>query len=208
MNIQDIANFLAERRQRAMPFVSTGDVVTAIGSDGLQEALTRRWLVADSATGFLQITPEMSRAVEFLDIAARGATPERAEESGASNFVRGHAERSRIDEISAPGTGKPGPALSRLPQAMPATALPTPTTPAQPPAAPVVQPQSTSAPAGYTGDDKDGTEVIVGDNVTVVDEGRTYTGRVKNVNGDRITVSFGPEKADQDYSANDIHRHG
>lgn len=60
-----IARKLNERRYRPNPVLTTGELLSMIGSDGVQEALNRRWLVPDNETGFLTLNMHGGKLVEL-----------------------------------------------------------------------------------------------------------------------------------------------
>lgn len=171
MTTQDIARYLNERLHRASPVVMPGEVTNAIGAYGLQEALNRRWLVADTETGFLQVNNDAGRMAEIEAAANQPAMAESVAESASAGLVMAHAERG-LTETGAPGTGKPGPGYTPTAPAAPAPSLP---------AAPTAgRPRS----AG------------VGDDVTVAEDGRTYAGKVQSrdpVTG-QVRITFGPDQ--------------
>ena len=182
MSTQKIAQFMLDRRSRSIPVVMTGEVIEALGSDGMNEALSRRWLVANPDTGYLQITTDMSRVSEIAEAAGREDTVVKVEESGASALAVAHATR-RIDEIAAPATGKPAPTMGG--------------------GSPTPPPVSTPTPTTRTAD----TSPNVGDDVAVAQEGRTYTGKVASRSPEgRYTISFGPERpaTQREYAANEL----
>lgn len=174
MSTQQIAQFMIERRSRSMPIVTSGEVLGAIGSDGLQEALTRRWIVPSPDTGLLQINTDLARVSEMVMAAGVTESAPQIVENASTVFATAHAQRPLM-EIAAPGTGKPGPALSSAP------APSTPTAPVAP-AAP-----TSSAPKSVPSAD-----LGVGTDVTIAEEGKTYTGKVAGRSADgRYRVSFG-----------------
>jgi hypothetical protein len=60
-----VARKLHERRFRPNPVMTTGELLNLIGSDGMQEALERRWLVPDQDTGFLMLNFNGGKLVEL-----------------------------------------------------------------------------------------------------------------------------------------------
>lgn len=185
MNIQKLAEFLLERRRRASPIVLTGEVINAVESEGLQEALQRRWLVADPDTGNLQITTNFAHIGEMESVAATPPSEEQVVESEATDLAMRHAQR-RIDEIAAPATGKPAPTMGN-PAPAPAPSAPPPADPTK--------------PSGFG----------VGDDVMIAQEGKTYTGKVASVTPQgRYRLSFGPDRPgmDRDYEANEVRHVG
>lgn len=69
MNIQ-VARKLHERRYRPNPVMTTGELLNLVGSDGMQEAIDKRWLVPDQDTGFLMLNLNGGKLVE-LEAACR-----------------------------------------------------------------------------------------------------------------------------------------
>lgn len=172
MSTQQIAQFMIERRSRSMPIVTSGEVLGAIGSDGLQEALTRRWIVPSPETGLLQVNTDLARVSEMVTAAGITESVPQIVENASTAFATSHAHRPLM-EIAAPGTGKPAPTLSN------ATTASTPTAPTAPTA-------PTSAPRTPSSD------LNIGADVTIAEEGKTYTGKVAGRTADgRYRVSFG-----------------
>lgn len=64
MNTTTLARFLNERRLRANPVVTTGELLSSIGSEGMQEALGKQWLVPDADTGFLMVNMNGGKLAE------------------------------------------------------------------------------------------------------------------------------------------------
>jgi len=177
MTTQEIARYVQEHRLRASPVIMNGDAVRDIGPEGLQEAINRRWLVADYDTGYLQVTGDMTRVAEIIEAAAMEPVVESVVESASAPFAMNHALRTgygMINEIGAPGTGRPGPGY-------------TPTSPNPTPVAPVVS-SSPTAPRAMP--------AKIGDDVTVAEEGRTYAGKVQSRDdrGGGVRISFGPDQ--------------
>lgn len=194
--IQTIARFVQERRRRASPVVMNGEVIEAIGADGLQSALEHRWLVPDPESGFLQVTAESTRVAEIEEVAATPAVEESttASSDALATLVMEHAGRSygNLSEVGAPGTGKPGPGY-------------TPTAPAaSAPVVPPAAPTPTTAPRTSAG---------IGDDVTVAEEGRSYTGKVSSRDPatGQMRISFGPDQrptVDRAYRDDEVQRTG
>lgn len=200
--LKEIATIILERRQRMNPTVMQGEMTTVLGEDGLQEALNRRWLVPNYDSGYLQVANHGSVVEDMEAIAAMpDPTPEPDNLGESRNICQQHAIRGRADimeasvlsEIAAPATGRPSPGFVQ------AAASSTPTAPAAP-AAPAAGPAAAggAAPAGSA----------VGEDVSVVQDGRTYQGKIASVNNGRYRLSFGgPERpADRDYAQNEIAR--
>ena len=60
-----VARKLHERRFRPCPVLTTGEVLNMIGSEGMQEALERRWLVADMDNGLLTLNLHGGKLLEL-----------------------------------------------------------------------------------------------------------------------------------------------
>jgi hypothetical protein len=175
MSTQKIAQFVLERSRRAVPLIQTGEALQAIGSDGLKEALDKRWLVTDHDSYWLRTTLDHTRLQEVHAAAATPDAEAQVHESQTARIVLEHANRP-VFEISAPGTGKPGPALTSAPAAPP--------TPTSPPAS--QQPMGSGAPAKTLG---------IGSDVTVAENGRSYTGKVSGRTPEgRYRLNFGGER--------------
>ena len=67
MNSTNIARKINERRQRPNPIMTTGEILTTIGSEGMQEALQRRWLVPDTDTGYLMVNMNAGKLAEIAE---------------------------------------------------------------------------------------------------------------------------------------------
>jgi hypothetical protein len=198
--LKEIATIILERRQRMNPTVMQGEMSTVLGEDGLQEALNRRWLVPNYESGYLQVANHGSVVEDMQAIAALpDPTPEADNLGESRNVCQQHAIRGRADimeasvlsEIAAPATGRPSPGFVQ------ASASSTPTAPAAPaPAAP-----APAAPGAVAGN-------AVGEDVSVVQDGKTYQGKIASVNNGRYKLSFaGPARPqDRDYAQNEINR--
>lgn len=64
MNIK-VARKLHERRWRSSPVMTTGELLNLIGSEGIREALDRRWIVPDNDTGFLTLNIDGGKLAEL-----------------------------------------------------------------------------------------------------------------------------------------------
>jgi hypothetical protein len=200
--LKEIATVILERRQRMNPTVMQGEMTTVLGEDGLKEALDRRWLVPNYESGYLQVANHGSVVEEMQAIAAMpDPTPEPDTLGESRTVCQQHAIRNRADimeasvlsEIAAPATGRPSPGFVQ------AAASSTPTTP------------QAAAPAAAAGAAAAGGAVpasAVGEDVSVVQDGKTYQGKIASVNNGRYRLSFGgPERpADRDYAQNEISR--
>jgi hypothetical protein len=163
--------------RRASGLVMPGALTTDIGSEAVGEALNRGWITPDSETGYLMITTEQTRIHEMQELAANVPEEKPAEEAESQaesidprDFALQHASRRLNEATAAYGSGQP---------AAPAQA-PTPATVPQ-----------TSAPAPAA----DNAKLIVGEDVTVAEEGKAYQAKVKAVRDDgTYELSFGAEK--------------
>lgn len=193
--LKEIATIILERRQRMNPTVMQGEMTTVLGEDGLQEALNRRWLVPNYESGYLQVANHGSVVEDMQAIAAMpDPTPEPDKLGESRTICTQHAfrtarpleEASVISEIAAPGTGRPAPGFVQSPAAS------TPTAPAQAP-----QPGAPGA-----------APLNIGDDASVVENGKTYQGKVQASENGRFKISFGgPERPSRlDYAPNELSR--
>lgn len=187
--LKEIAQIVLERRQRMNPTVMQGEMSAVLGEDGLQEALNRRWLVPNYESGYLQVANHGNVVEEMQEIAAMpDPAPEPDKLSESRTVCTQHAFRNAVteanvlSEIAAPGTGRPAPGFAQAPA------------PATPTSAP-------TAPAA-------GGPIGVGEDVAVVENGKTYQGKVQSGENGRYRISFGgPERPqDRDYSEKEINR--
>jgi hypothetical protein len=207
--LKEIATIILERRQRMNPTVMQGEMNAVLGEDGLGEAIARRWLVPNYESGYLQISPSGNIVEEMQELAAMpDPTPVVDNLSESRNLCQQHAIRGRaeigeatfLSEIAAPATGRPSPGFVQ------AAAPGTPTSPAPAPAAPVAA-AAPAAPAGPGGAAAGGGNAV-GEDVSVVQDGKAYQGKIASVNNGRYRLSFaGPARPqDRDYAANEINR--
>lgn len=184
MNI-NVARKLHERRFRAAPIVTTGELLNLIGSDGMQEALQNRWIVPEPDSGMLMLNMDGGKMVE-LESACRchcGKTdcqcdPEAANESSTMPMREAFA-----------GFG-----LERPP-----TASAAPTAAPMMPRAPATSPTQPSDPQAHAPQ--------IGDEAMVAEQDKTFTGKVASISQDgRIRLSFGAEKPtmNRDYGFNEV----
>lgn len=196
MNTQEIAQKLLQRRNAMNPVVMPGEMIGTLGSEAMQEALQRRWLVPNQDTGLLQVSSEMAKVIEMRECA------EKCEKCGCKececkpaeakmeshDFSVAHASRhpNFLHELLSPATGH-DPQAGSAPAAIP------------PPAAPAAP---TQVPAS-SGMHKPG----VGDSVVVAEDGKVYTGTVGSMQGGRYKVTFGgtdKPKTNRDYADNEV----
>jgi hypothetical protein len=203
--LKEIATTILERRQRMNPTVMQGEMNAVLGEDGLGEAIARRWLVPNYESGYLQVSPSGSVVEEMQAIAAMPDPTPAPDTLGESRALcQQHAIRGRCDigeatflsEIAAPATGRPSPGFVQ------AAAPGTPTTPAPAPAAPAAAPPPASPGGAAAGGN------AVGEDVSVVQDGKTYQGKVASVNNGKYRLSFaGPARPqDREYGSNEINR--
>ena len=184
MNIKTLASSLLKHRGTTS-LVVTSDLLNRVGAEGMQEALNRRWLEADTETGYLRLSLHQGM-LEQMREAAEGACATcacdpcecceqchkhpcccPAQESTSRAFAESHAQRHTCEAYGAPpayGSGQP----------------------AQPAGTPTAQP----APApGHA------EEPTVGEDVIIADEGKSYQAKVsaKNTDG-TYKLSFGPNR--------------
>lgn len=184
MNIT-VARKLHERRFRASPMMTTGEMLNLIGSEGVQEALLKRWIVPETDSGMLMLNLHGGKMVE-LECACRcrcgktdcSCNPEAVVEASYTMPMR--------EAFAGFGLPAPGPGV-----AAPPTATPT---------AMVQQPAKAPAAA-------DETAPKVGDEAMVAEGDKTYTGKVASVsNNGRVRLTFGATRPseERDYGFNEV----
>lgn len=159
-----------------------GALIAEIGHDALREALSLGWLRPSEDTGLLMLTDQQSQLNTLREIAAApeqetavAAQPESASRAFAMNHSRRLHETLGLGADTSASGGAPG---SGQPQH--GTTMQTPTSPPPPP---------NPAPS------KPGQNYIVGEDVVVADEGKTYQAKVQKTNPDGTYVlSFGANK--------------
>jgi|SRR5271157_1182408 len=157
-----------------------GALTSAIGSEGVQEALSRNWIRPDTDTGFLVLTDQQSIINDMRELSGKAEeappppTPQPSSESRRA--VLAHSHRLHEDfgigpvggDSGAPQTGQP--ARPAQPNVMPTTPAP----------------------------NKPGQDYIVGEDVLVADEGKSYQAKVQAANPDgTYKLSFGPNRPSQ-----------
>ncbi len=163
MNI-NVARKLHERRFRANPVMTTGELITLIGSDGMQEAIDKRWITPDPDTGFMMINNHGGKLLE-LESACRCAcgktdcacAPEALPEQTYTMRMR--------ENFAGFGLPHPPPTGSEAPAATPAMMPRAHMTPTSAGPAQAQQPRS-------------------GDMVKVTDEGKEFEGEVSGFEPD------------------------
>ena len=222
MNIKEIAYKLMALRESMSAFILTGALRESIGFEGYGEALARRWIVADQeGSGMVQVSNNLGTVAEIRLLAEEYLKEEECtfcHKSGdeckcqkcpdckkanckceslsnvaesAHLVATAHAFRTKpsLNEIATMGLGNP----DRL------GTPPTQPSVSQPPA-PTQQP-TTASPAHTQ-------PVNVGSNVCVVQDGKTYVGRISAVKSDgKFSISFGgPEQpaVQRDYDKTEV----
>lgn len=208
MQLKEIAQVILERRQRMNPTVSQGEMSALLGSSGFAEAIERRWLTPCYETGYLEISGVDGIVREMREIAAlpdAEPAPDLLKESRDISVMHARrndaplSEATFLSEIAAPATGKPSPGFAAT--ASPIQAPPVMPAASQQPGAPA--PATPSSPAGHAAG-----PAVVGETVSVVNNGKTYTGVVKSNTNGRIRLSFGggEQPPDRDYAETEIQR--
>lgn len=175
MNVNEVAAALLERRLKSNPVIMQGEMQQLLGAEGMSEALRQRWIVPDNETGFLKISGDENIMDSMRSFAATveskpAPEPEKKPVREARDFAMEHAgvEPRIVHELLAPGTGHDNSAAVPKAPAMPTT------------------PASTS-PKKYQ----------IGEDVMVVENGKSYVGKVAKDDNGRYTVSFGDNKPPQ-----------
>jgi len=157
-----------------------GALTSAIGSEGVQEALNRNWVRPDTDTGFLVLTDQQSVINDMRELASKAEEtpppppPQPSNES--RQYAMRHAHRFQEDFGIGPVSG-----ISGAPQTG------TPARPTQPNVLP-------TSPAP----NKPGQDYMVGEDVMVADEGKSYQAKVQAANPDgTYKLSFGPNRPTQ-----------
>lgn len=185
MNIS-VARKLHERRFRASPIVTTGELLNLIGSDGVQEALLNRWIVPEESSGMLMLNMNGGKMVE-LESACRchcGSTTCECKEALGESVMTTMPMREAFA-----GFG-----LERPP-----TGGMTPTAPIMPRQQPVATPTSSTVTQNAAPQ--------IGDEAMVAEQDKTFTGKVASISQDgRVRLSFGSDKPsmNRDYGFNEV----
>ncbi len=218
-NTKEIAQFVMERRNRMSTVIMQGELMAEIGSEGLREALERRWVVANHESGYLQVTNDMAKVQEIREFAER--VEETCKKDGV-DICKKDGEDDDGEEGEEKGEdGKPKKKEWKKPWetheeshkfsldhsqrdvsksllseiAAPGTGHDSPRGPA-PAAAPptsAVPPRQSAAPNSNAPRNPNTSDV--GDSVMVTHEGRQYQGRVAAKTQDgRYKLSFGASR--------------
>jgi len=185
MNI-NVARKLHERRFRAAPIVTTGELLNLIGSAGMQEALLNRWIVPEPDSGMLMLNSNGGKMLEL---------------ENACRCKCGKTDCACEPEVIESSSTMPmREAFSGFGLERPPTASMTPT------AAPMMPRAATPATPTTTSDPKANAPQI-GDEAMVAEQDKTFTGKVASISQDgRIRLSFGSEKPtmNRDYGFNEV----
>lgn len=204
MKTADIAKTIIERRMRMSPIVYQAEMLEALGSDGLKEALDRRWLIPNYESGYLQITNDESLVASMHQAVTENENEKDEEGKEDSDMekkertrAQGEHDRAKADacddgpmEESALRTAIANHANRRIGEDMyGGSFMGAPASTAKPSATPP------SAPAGTPA--RNGRDV--GSDVTVVENGHTFQGKVSAKTDDgKYKVSFSGQRPAQE----------
>lgn len=178
MTTTELAKLVLDSVNRLNPIIQPAKLQAKIGSEAMQEAVRRRWVMPDTETGYLHLTRKADVIAEMVKLAAQHTreskeklteVPVASEEfpwqrQGIDWYESMGQHLSRpVQEILTPGVG-------------PSNEQPMPTASAP------AKPNSTAAGAG---------KVAVGSNVTVAENGRVFNGVVQSCESDgTYSLSF------------------
>lgn len=155
-----------------------GAITAEIGSEAVQDALSRGWVRPDTDTGFLCLTDQQSQLIEMRELAGQPepeAKKQETVESASRSFVMNHSVRNVTEAFGVglasgtSGIGAPGSGQTRG-------------------VAPVQTPTSPQA-------NKPGQDYIVGEDVMIADEGKSYQAKIQSKNPDgTYRLTFGPNR--------------
>lgn len=169
--------------RNAVGLLLPGNLVSQLGEDGLREALRRTWLEADTETGFLKISGRQAMIEEMLQESCgecqncKKDPCECCERCGhhpctcetvaneSRNLVTEHTKRRLYEYVNPPGPGSGQPERGT---------------------GQIVQPQI---------DKTRSEEPVIGEDVVIADEGKSYQAKVASRNPDgSYKLSFGPNR--------------
>ena len=231
MNIKEIASKLIGIRENKMSsFIMSGQLREELGFEGYGEALRRRWIMADmEGSGMIQITNHLGTVAEMRELAEEFAkeckdrcgscgknkcgcsgrcdsckgekctctNESKQPVSESAHLAVAHAMRTKqtLDEIATLGLGRQPDSAGTPVAGLGATSAP-----AAPAAgAPISRPDPASPTRPQSLD--------IGTDVNVVENGKTYAGKVSQVKPDgKVRISFGGEKpsAERDYDKSEV----
>ena len=94
------------------PVVMQGEMLAALESEGLQEALQRRWLVPDPSTGFLLVSQDQSKVIEMREVAEScGECPGDKEKKEGEKDEKDEKDKKKTDEWTKPWDANGGDGL-------------------------------------------------------------------------------------------------
>lgn len=183
MNPKQLASKILQHRSSSSLIVP-GTLVAEIGNEGLKEALDRRWLEPDHETGFLRMSLQQT-VIEQMREAAEGKCETcecdpceccekcckhpcccQEEGQGSRQYTDTHTHRHQFETFTAPPAYGSGQG-------------------ARPPG-PRVTPEVDTGRA---------PEPIVGEDVIIADEGKSYQAKIASKNQDgTFKLSFGPQR--------------
>lgn len=160
-----------------------GQLCAELGEEAMREALDRGWIEPNYDTGYLQLSGSAGRLQEMRELAEKCCEKCKKEpcecepcppqeESASRDFIVRHAHRHE----STYGLGSNAPASGAIGSGQPTRAT-------QPPP----RPPMSSNPQQQ--------EYLVGEDVVVADEGKSYQAKVASKNPDgTYKLSFGPNR--------------
>lgn len=180
MNIQ-VARKLHERRYRPNPVMTTGELLNLIGSEGMQEAIDKRWLVPDQDTGFLMLNVTGGKLVE-LESACRCECGKTDCECAAKNEGTPAFTMPMREAFAAFGVTRPGGLTGGNAPQMPS---------------PMTRPAVASTPTSSVPQQKKTPRV--GDPAMVEQGGQTYTGEISGFEQDgRVRLRWRGQRPPED----------
>ncbi len=188
MNLKNLATQILDQRAQLSYVTFPAQVQARLGSDGMQEALRRRWLLPDTESGNLCVNNNLGVIREMSDIAEAAcekcgkaqcecdgkkqeSLETKQEAINPRGFSLNHSNR-HVHEMAALGSGQTGPiSAPRQTERTPA---------------PVVQPNV---------DANRNAEHLVGEDVMIAEEGKSYQAKIKSKGADgTYELSFGAQK--------------
>lgn len=184
------ARKLYERRYRTSPVLTTGELLNAIGSDGIQEALQNRWLVPDVDTGFLTLNTDGGKLTELAE--ACRCTQCAATQCDCVEQVAESASLAMPMREAFAGFGLTSPRAyngdTGAAHGSPMVTVPRTTAPAEPSSRP--------------------SQLRTNDDVVVRDKDRDYVGKVASIGQDgRMRLRFDDDNKpdmDREYNPNEV----
>lgn len=213
MNIKEIAaKLLKLREERMTAFIMTGQLREELGFEGYSEALRNRWIQPDEeGSGMITITNNLGKVAEMRELAHQYAqeckdrcgscgknkcacdgrcdackgekcTCESAPVRESASFALAHASRTKMTlaEAATLGLGHQSDTAGT-----PIVGISQQSTPTAPAAISKPDPAAPNRPQALS----------IGSDVRVVENGKTYVGKVSQVKPDgKMQISFGGEK--------------